>query len=290
MFGMINSFMVMSLCATALIIFIMFFSIYRMYRNNKLYNSGDIKEKPKAGTFVGRLNENEMVKNFGDKINNQKMEALFNRAKNPWGMTVPTFQVIRFGGLLLSLILAAFTYALDDKIAMFCVMIGVLCAWYPMYYYKAIGQEREAEWSKMYEFIWVVKHNLMLYDPAKTYMNVKIYIEEHAPHNKEIIQGFDDFYTHWDPNTIDQYVEKYYPFSITREITQIVFNANKTGDFPEESLTSLRQFIINQQDLTVSQTLSAVAGKATIFSLPFLMISVILALMVPLGVQIMSLM
>lgn len=159
-----------------------------------------------------------------------------------------------------------------------------------MYYYKATGDEREAEWNKMYEFIWVIKHNIMLYDPAKAYMNVKMYIQEHAPHDKEIIQGFTDFYEYWSPEAIDPYIERYYPFSVPREITQILFNMNKTGEFPEDQLNSLRQFIINTQDLSVERTLSAVSSKATIFSLPFLMITIILCLMVPLVVEIVSMM
>ena len=60
---------------------------------------------------------------------------------------------------------------------------------------------------------------------------------------------------------------------------------NKTGDFPEDSLNALRGFIINAQDLTVEKTLSGVSGKATIFSLPFMMLSVIVALLVPMVFQ-----
>ena len=205
-------------------------------------------------------------------------------------MTFGTFQIIRFGGLILGFIIGLIFAGSIKQIAILGIVSGILCFWYPKYYYKALGDEREQEWSKMYEYIWVLKNNLTLFDPAKAYMNTKMYIQEHAPNNKELIQGFDDFYKYWDVKGIDPYIEQYYNFSITREITQIVFNMSKTGIFPEESLSSLRQFIIDEQDRKVEKILGGVASKATMFSLPFLMISVILALLVPMIMQLIAFM
>lgn len=253
------------------------------YREN---NAPKVKYKG----IVNKMNHSNIVSYLGKKMPDSNLEKIFNRAKNPWRMTIPTFQFIRFGGLALCLVLAACLIPVGNYVSIFALLIGVLFFWYPMYYYKAIGDEREAEWNKMYEYIWVVKHNIMLYDPAKAFINTKLYIQEHAPHNKEIINGFQDFYDHWNPDYIDDYIERYYPFSVTREIYQIIFNMNKTGDFPEDQLNALRNFIINSQNLAVEKTLSGVSGKATIYSLPFLMVSVIVALMVPMVMQIMQLM
>ena len=249
------------------------------------------KKKYKGKNIIDTMNHRDWVQNFGKMIPSDGLQKIFNRAKNPWHMNIPTFQCIRYGGLIVGIVGGAITLpTLPWQIGAMFLLCGGLAWYYPMYYYKAIGNEREAEWNKMYEFIWVIKHNIMLYDPAKAYMNVKIYIEQHAPHDKELIQGFEDFYVYWNEDGIDPYIEQYYPFSIPREITQILFNMTKTGEFPEEQLNSLRQFIINTQDLSVEKILSGVSSKATIFSLPFLMITVIVCLMVPLLLQIVSFM
>ena len=272
----------------ALLIFIICFCLASVYRTKQLDEERARKqnEQKQIKGFINKLNHDDRIRQLGSRMPSSDLEVIFNRAKNPWRMTIPTFQFIRFCGLLAGIVLAIPLSLLDIYYSIFVIGLGILCFWYPLYYYKAIGNEREAEWNKMYEFVWVIKHNMMLYDPAKAYMNVKIYIENHAPHNKEIIQGFYDFYSHWNTEEIDPYITRFYPFSVTREITQIIFNMHKTGEFPEDSLNSLRSFIINAQNLTVEKTLSSVSGKATIFSLPFLMISVILALMVPLVMQI----
>lgn len=255
-------------------------------KENYDYNNDNVKRKG----IINKMNYNSFINHIGKKMPQSNLEKIFNRAKNPWRMTIPTFQFIRFGGLFISLILAACLLPIGYQPSLFALAIGILFVWYPIYYYKAIGDEREAEWNKMYEFIWVIKHNIMLYDPAKSFINTKIYLEEHAPHNKELIAGFQDFYNHWNPDYIDDYIERYYPFSVSREIYQIIFNMNKTGDFPQDQLNSLRSFIINAQNLTVEKTLSSVSGKATIYSLPFLMMSVIVALMVPMVMQILQFM
>lgn len=267
----------------ACLVFLICLSIGFLYRDNILINKNNNK---KVKGFVNKMNNNDFVSKFSKSLPNSNIVKIFNRSKNPWRMTIPTFQFVRYFGLILGIFLSLSLLVFGLEYSLFSLFIGILCFWYPMYYYKAIGDEREAEWNKTYEFIWVIKHNLMLYDPAKAFNNTKIYIQEHAPHNKEIIQGFSDFYKYWDSEKIDPYIERFYPFSITREIYQIVFNMNKTGEFPEDSLNALRSFIINAQNLSVEKTLSSISGKATIYSLPFLMISVIVSLMVPLIFQI----
>lgn len=272
---------------SALLILIICTSFYKLLTDSKKSKTNKKQKKKMTGNIITDFNNSETIKNFGSKMpgKEKELQKIFYRSKNPWDMTIPTFQAIRFGGFAICFILGLIFIGIIWQVGAIFIGCAILFIWYPMYYYKAIGDEREAEWSKFYEFVWVLQNNLTLYDPAKAYINTKMYIESHTPHNKEIIQGFDDFYKYWGPNQIDPYISNYYNFSITREITQIVFNMHQTGDFPEDSLHNLRQFIIQQQDLTVKKVISGVAGKATMFSLPFLMVSVILALMVPLLLQ-----
>lgn len=263
------------------------FIIYAISKQKIVENSKKEVKKNHHKGIINKWNHSDMVEKIGSIAPMGDLEKIFNRAKNPWGMTLTTFQFIRYAGLFVFSIIGVLLLVISTwQIGIFWISMGVLCWYYPMYYYKAIGDEREIEWNKMYEFIWVIKHNVILYDVSKAYMNVKIYIQQHAPHNLEIIQGFDDFYKYWSKDEKSEYLEKYYPFSIPREIIQILFNMQKTGQFPEEELTSLRAFIINSQDLAVEKTLSGVSAKGTVFSLPFLMVTVIVCLMVPLIFQI----
>lgn len=278
-----NTTMLLMIFISGVCIFLILLSAAAMLKRKDI----EEKEEEQVKGLMNKLNHSSVIKSVGNSIPDSQLESIFNRAKNPWRMTLATFQAVRFIGLGFFIILAISGYTFFGfETGLFLFSIGILCYWYPMYYYKAIGDEREAQWNKTYEYIWVIKHNITLYDPAKAYMNVKLYIEKHAPHNQEIIQGFEDFYRYWNQDEIDPYIRRFYPFPVTREITQIIFNMHKTGEFPEEALNSLRSFIVNTQNLTVEKTLSSVSGKATMFSLPFLMFSVIIALMVPLIFQI----
>lgn len=281
----------------AIAIFIIMFCIGSIVQQKRINKNSKMNDDKLNFKEIGNKNDiksqKERIKALSQNMSKYKkdnhIDMIFRTSKNPWGISKETFQFIRFGGLTLSIILAILALIiLDFRYSLFILAIGILCVWYPSYYYKAIGEEREAEWGKMYEFIWVIKHNLMLYDPAKSFLNTRDYIKSHAPHNKEIIQGFDDFYNYWNDKNIDPYIERYYPFSIAREIYQIIFNMSQTGEFPEDQLNALRIFVINTQNLKVEQSLSSVSGKATVFSLPFLMISVIIGLMVPLIVQVLD--
>lgn len=256
----------------------------------KMKRETDPQRKKKYKGLVSKMNHSEFIESATKNLMQEGLQRVFNNSKNPWKMTIPTFQFIRFGGLLVFTSLAFLSYvAISQNVALLFLGIGILCWYYPIYYYKGIAKERELEWNKMYEFVWIVKNNLMLYDSYKTYVNVKTYIEEHTPHNKELINGFKDFYEHYSEEEIDEHITKYYDFAIPKEIIQIIFNMNKSGVFPENELNALRTFIINKQDLAVETMLSGIAGKATLFSLPFMMVSVILALLVPLGIQILNL-
>lgn len=280
---------VLLLVFAAVVVFMICLSLYgfRYERQHKQEIRENEKRRKEAGkSIVDQLSATNLAEIAENRLVDDKLDKIFNDSKNPWKITKGTFQLIRFGGFTFFAVVAIISSFFYIEAAVFCIGLAVLCVWYPMYYYTAIGNERKAEWNKMYEFVWVIKHNCMLYDPAKAFLNTRNYIAEHAPHNKEIIQGFQDFYDHWNDYEIDDYINKYYSFAVPKEIYQIVFNMHKSGEFPDAQLNNLRQFIVNAQSLTVEKALSSVSGQATIYSLPFLMVSVIAALMVPMIMQI----
>lgn len=233
--------------------------------------------------LVTNLNRNRLINRLGKSKRDGDLIDVFNKSKNPWGITPTIFRAMRTGTIIASLALAAFFFVFlgANKVALFVLIVGVVLWWYPLYYYKAIGKEREQEWDKIYEFIWVLKNSSMLYDAKKVCLETRDYIQEHYPHQKEIIEGFIDFHIHWEDDEIPEYILKYYNFPIPKELYTILYNMNISGQPPNQNLDNLRSFALNKHNKLIQKTLSQVPTKATIGTLPFLMFSVVIALLIP---------
>ena len=246
--------------------------------------------------LVRRMRTNKLIMALGKPggENTSKWQKLFNNAKNPWGLTPTLFRAIRLGSIIIGLLISLLFYILMEgkQFVILGLIISGIGWWYPMYYYKEIAKERENEWDKMYEFIWVIKHSAWLYDAKKVCLETKKYIENHYPQYKELISGFNDFYNHWDErsNELPEFILKYYNFPVPKEIYNILFQMQQTGNPPDQSLDNLRVFTLNRHKAKIQKCLSLVASKATIASLPFLMISIIIALLIPMILTVMQFM
>lgn len=64
-----------------------------------------------------------------------------------------------------------------------------------------------------------------------------------------------------------------------------MYNSFATGMPADDQLDQLRKFTLNAQDKAVVKILSGTESTATLFSLPFLMIGIIIAMLVPMLVQ-----
>lgn len=218
-----------------------------------------------------------------------ELEKLFNVAKNPWHLTPNLFQLIRFSSLIIGILLAALCFLFEPIVSVIPGMIGLIGFLYPMQVYKGRASARVGQWNAFYQFVWVLTNNASLYDARQTFLNVGKYINDNNPKYTELIQGFKDFYTYWNPQTPDPYIEKtYFDIPIAREIFQIMMSMNATGVFPKEQLAAFRIYIANEQSKYTEKVLSGVESKATMASLPFLMISAILAIAVPMIVTALS--
>lgn len=273
------------------VIFLLFaiamFCAYAMYKQRRKEKYEEYVEEELAKNPLNFANYKGFMDAIGRRMPSSQIEVLFNRSKNPWNMKIETFQAIRVigavVGVVLLIICSAFWKFPYGQLP--GLLVGGLAWFYPTYYYKAIGNEREEEFNKIYEFIWVLKNNLSLYDPEQALLNSKAYIEEHAPQNKYMIEFFDDYYNHWSTERIDPYITKYYPFSIPKEVAHIVFNSYSTGISANPQLDQLRVFSVNAQDKAVIEILSKVPSQATMYSLPAMMIGVIIAMLVPMLMQ-----
>lgn len=297
--------MFLILVTTLLIIFAMGI-ISRMIKDRRKIKEGDVIESNPTqfdnysafrsnSKLVTSFNKNKLINRFG-RTNNEEADSalvkIFNDAKNPWGITPTIFRGIRLLILVVGFSIASSSYVLfgTQKLSLYILIITGIAWWYPMYYYKAIGQERNDEWDKVYEFIWIIKNTSLLYDAKKVCLETRDYIRDHYPHQKEIIDGFNDFYEHWNEEEIPEYILKHYNFPIPKEIYTILFQMAVTGTSPEQNLNNLREFSINKHNGRIQKVLSGVPSKATLGTLPFLMLSVVLALLVPMVTGLMKLM
>lgn len=237
-----------------------------------------------SNNVVAALNDSDFVSNLGGKIHNDtELELLFRKAKNPWNLTIQTFNFIRFGGALGGLVLGLISYFLVGwaGLAIFAI-IGFLFYFVPKSAYKTAAEKREHQWNQLYQFMWVIKHNASFYDPKKVFNEASLYIKKHAPALDELVVGFQDFADHWDNRVMDDYIDKNYAcFDIPRELFSIMQVSQQTGVFPEEQLNSLRNIIVNKMDFAVKETLTMTATQATIRSTPFLLASMAIIVLFP---------
>lgn len=255
------------------------------------------KEKEKiprnSDGIIDGLNQSAFVQDFGKKFvgdGAKDLEVLIRKSKNPWGLTPFTFQAIRFGGGgILALAGIFFCVAVDWSIALFFLAFAALAFILPKQVYTNAANEREGQWNQLYQYIWVIKHNLSYYDPKKVFYETERYIDSHSKTTPELVQGFHDFATHWNGSYADDYiVENYFDFAIPKELYSIILNSQTVGEFPGKELDSLRKVILEKMNFYVQDTLSTVGMKATMYSAPFLMGSVGLVVLVPVIISLIS--
>lgn len=238
---------------------------------------------------ITRLNASDKLQLLGSRLpsNNKALTVLFRMAKNPWGLTISTYNLIRYGGLVICLIIAIPLYLFDVLFSVLFAGLGACFFIIPIFYYKKCAARRESQWNQLYQFIWVIKHNLSFYDPKKVFLETENYISDHAENLPELVSGFHDFADHWNGSSIDDYLrENYCDFSIPKELLEIVLNSQKTGEYPENELNSLRRIILEKMNFHVQKVLSLVGTTATCYSAPFLLLSVSLVILVPVIISI----
>lgn len=290
----VDSFVIVSLVAIALAFFILGIVFYKNPKMSEKLNKENLtkimKSEVHAKDILEKLNKLSFVQSAGNVIHNQtELDKLFRKAKNPWNLTPQTFNFIRFGGLGFGIILALVTIQFSWPLSILFAIFAIAAFVVPEQQYKSIAKDRENQWNQLYQFMWVIEHNLSYYDAKKTWFEVENYIVRHTENLPELVQGFHDFGTHWTGNGMDDYLKKYYgEFSIPSQLFNIVQNAQDTGEYPKNELGSLRTLIIQRMDFAIKDTLSMVATQATLISTPCVLITVCLIVLVPTAINILA--
>ena len=255
------------------------------------------KDAPKEGTYqykflskdgmVERLNNSSAARSLTDMLGNSKeLESLFRRSKNPWNLTPTSYNAIRYLISGIALFLGIASLAIDWTISLIFAALAFMCFVFPKQKYEDAAKEREGQWNQLYQFVWVIKHNLNYYDPKKTWLETERYIKDHTDNLTELEDGFSDFAKHWNGRDIDDYLKATYcDFTIPKQLLDIVLTSQLTGEYPDNELTSLREIILEKMNFHVQEVLSTVGMKATLYSSPFLLMSVGLVVLVPVILQ-----
>ncbi len=255
-------------------------------------NAKKEKGKPEHGFFtkagfIERLNRSSLSNSLTNTLkNNDKLTVLFRKSKNPWNLTPNSFNAIRWGGLVLFLVLALGMIPIEWTISLVFLLFAGMCFVLPKKKYNDAAISREAQWNQLYQFIWVIKHNLNYNDPRRTWLETEKYIHAHTKNLSELENGFKDFAEHWNDENIDDYLrDNYCDFAIPKQLLEVVLNSHLTGEYPDKELTSLREIILEKMNFFVKERLSTVGAKATMCSSPFLLFSVSLVILVPIIIQ-----
>lgn len=218
--------------------------------------------------------------------NTESLDSLFRRSKNPWNLTPVTYNFIRYGASSIAFITGLALLPLSWTFTLIFGAAGGMLLLLPKQKYESEAHKRENQWNQLYQFMWVIKHNLNFYDPKKTWLETEKYIHEHTDNLPELECGFKDFAAHWNGKYIDTYLKRTYgDFAIPKQLLDIVLTSQLTGEYPDKELTSLRQIILEKMNFHVQETLSTVGMKATMYSSPFLLVSVALIVLVPVLLQ-----
>lgn len=264
--------------------------VYRLFKRiPKVKNPDGTISEPDLET---KLEQVRFLKIF-NKFNNEGLDYLLRVSRNPYHFTPTTFILIKYPCAILCVILALIVYACttDPLYTGFLVLAGVLCFWYPTYYYKDLIKQRERSWNKIYSYIWRIDNDLETNDPKKMCIDMRDYLLDLG--EIEMSQGFNYFYECWpeNPERANQAIEEFakeFPFQLPKDLFFVILETWKNATSASQRLENYRRTAILKYEKFSNNILSKVPSTATMYSLPFLLISVMIAILLPAVLDIMK--
>ena len=175
-------------------------------------------------------------------------------------------------------LVSAVLIPLNMIFALLPIMFIGLGAWYMPQYCKGIVNERELEWYKAFNLY----QEIALEAETDVMSSVFFRLEAHIKH-KEVREGIrtilEDISSGGDRTARD------YPFPIVQKLQQILKNL-ENGD--SAAITALNEFYretYRDYKFKINKILAQTANKAILATLPFLLVSLVVALLVPMIIQ-----
>lgn len=281
--------LVFIIIALALMIFILF-SLIKVRLS--MPKDGEEVEITKEN-YKENLDELKMLKAIEDFDKNNNLDHLFKISRNPWNFNKLTWNLVRYVVPLVCVIACVFIYVISSDLFFSVIpMIGAFAAFFvPTSHYKGLVKNRERAWNKIVSHLWRVSNSLETNDPKKVCVEMKDYFTKVG--EVELASGFEAFYECW-PETFDgtneamQKFEEYFPFEIPKNLYYILLECWRNSAPANERLNNFAKTCEMKYNQYSNELLAAVPSKATMYSLPFLLISVMAAVLFPAALTILE--
>ena len=226
-----------------------------------------------------------IMKTF-EKLEKNNIENLIKVSGNPYHFNKFTWCLVKYIIPLFLIILSFVVYAFtEDLLYVFGILFfSFAIYWYPTKYYKDLVKDRERTWNKIHSHIWRISNSLDTNDSKKVCMEMKEYFDKIG--EKELADGFEYFYELWPtepeqiPETLAEF-QKQFPFQIPKDLYSILLESWRNSVSSADRLESFRKTCELKYDKYSNDLLSKVPTTATMYSLPFLLVSVMAAILFP---------
>lgn len=235
--------------------------------------------------FEDYLEDLSIVKSF-QAFEKNNIETLLRVSGNPYKFSKLTWCLVKFGVPIAAVIVSFVIYAFTNDVtyAAIPILFGVMAFVYPTYYYKQLILDRERMWNKIHSHIWRISNSLDDNGPKKVCIEMRDYFE--SVNETELALGFETFYELWpdDPDNIPEALEnlnRNFPFDIPKDLYGILLECWRNTATATERLESFKATCELKYEKYSNELLSKVPSTATMYSLPFLLISVMAAILFP---------
>ena len=258
------------------------FKSIKVIRNNKNLTKEEMQVKVEQLKIVQKV----------ASLTETKVEKLVRLSGNPMKLSPAIFAAVSYI-LPVILLFVAFLFYIANQASMtyFMVMVAVICFWYPTYHYKEQVRMREQAWFKIQQHIFKIEEELASNGYKKSLLNVAIYLKSVG--ETELAAGLEHMVELWPKS--DEETQKaitefeyQYPFDIPRDLFVLLINAEDSGISAASRLEAFKRTVVMKYQKFADEVLSKIPATATCLSLPFLMISVVVAMLVPAIVQLME--
>ena len=281
---MVNSFLIFALVTIAIVIFC--FLIIITKSNYDFKKQIAITQQKIKGINPDIIKEtisnNNVINNIGSRLSTKDQNILFRKSGNPWGISYEAWLGIRYGGLALGLLLGLVFLFLLPIVGIAFFIIGAGCFIIPKSEYEKVIKEREIDYAKMYEVLWVLANNLSFSEAATACRETKSYLEDHPNTGKYLVELFDDLAENFSGEEISPFIkEKYGDYPVPIELAEILITSYQTGTYPKPELNALQEMLENDMDTKVNSVLTQVASKATFISTPAMLLALFVVAIFP---------
>lgn len=243
--------------------------------------------------FEEQLEDIQIIRKMEELEKKSDLDRLFRLSRNPWGFSKATWCLLKYGGLAVAIVVAICVYMLTQDItySIIAVIFGFFAYAYPTSHYKGLIEDRERAWNKIQSHIWRVSNSLDTNDSKKVCVEMKDYFTKIG--EVELAAGFEAFYELW-PDSFEEIpiaqkkFEDYFPFEIPKSLYFILLECWRNASPAGERLENFKKTCKMKYDAFSNELLSNVPTKATTYSLPFLLLSVLVAIGVPAVLNIME--